>query len=177
MAFAVKLGILVIKAVTKPFAKKIKNTKDKDLQRLCINVGQFQNKYMTLVNLRMSGIKAKKVKPLTDEKALSLGSEIVSEGTILGVSGTLLALEYWRRDVTAEKKKKNLQKEKNARRKKKLLDLEAKFQPLYEKMEQLENEIKELKLKEEERNNNNKKQPTNINNSSWWTSWLVFERG
>ena len=44
-------------------------------------------------------------------------------------------------------------------------------------MEQLENEIKELKLKEEERNNNNKKQPTNINNSSWWTSWLVFERG
>ena len=43
MAFAVKLGILVIKAVTKPFAKKIKNTKDKDLQRLCINVGQFQN--------------------------------------------------------------------------------------------------------------------------------------
>ena len=70
-----------------------------------------------------------------------------------------------------------MQKEKNARRKKKLLDLEAKFQPLYEKMEQLENEIKELKLKEEERNNNNKKQPTNINNSSWWTSWLVFERG
>ena len=112
MAFAVKLGILVIKTVTKPFAKKIKNTKDKDLQRLCINVGQFQNKYMTLVNLRMSGIKAKKVKPLTDEKALSLGSEIVSEGTILGVSGTLLALEYWRRDVTAEKKRRTCKKKK-----------------------------------------------------------------
>ena len=73
---------------------------------------------ITLVNLRMSGIKAKKVKELPDEQALSLGAELVSEGVILGISGTLLALEYWRRDVVAEKKLKH-QKEKAERREKK----------------------------------------------------------
>eukprot|EP00943_MAST-04B_sp_MAST-4B-sp1_P005531 g5531.t1 len=98
MAFAVKLGILVVKAVTKPFAKRIKNTEDVRLQKLCKDVGQIQNKFMTLVNLRTSGIKAKKVKPLSDEQALVLGSELVSEGIILGISGVLLGIEYWRRD-------------------------------------------------------------------------------
>jgi hypothetical protein len=173
MAFAVKLGILVVKAVTKPFAKRIKNTEDIRLQKLCKDVGQFQNKMMTLVNLRMSGIKAKKVKPLADEQALVLGSELVSEGVILGVSGVLLGFEYWRREVIAEKKKKKLMKEKNARRNEKMLALEAKFKPLQEKLEQLENEIKILKSQQEKKKIN----VNNNNNNNSWTSWFIFEKG
>ena len=173
MAFAVKLGILVVKSVTKPFAKRIKNTQDKDLQHFCRRVGQAQNKMITLVNLRMSGIKAKKVKELPDEQALSLGAELVSEGVILGISGTLLALEYWRRDVVAEKKKLKHQKEKAERREKKRQELEARFQPLYDRISHLENEIETLKSKQE-RGSITPQKDTNSN--SWWTSWLIFEK-
>ena len=97
MAFAVKLGILVVKSVTKPFAKRIKNTQDKDLQHFCRRVGQAQNKIITLVNLRMSGIKAKKVKELPDEQALSLGAELVSEVLYLVSVG-----HYWRWNIGDE---------------------------------------------------------------------------
>ena len=173
MAFAVKLGILVVKSVTKPFAKRIKNTQDKDLQHFCRRVGQAQNKIITLVNLRMSGIKAKKVKELPDEQALSLGAELVSEGVILGISGTLLALEYWRRDVLAEKKKLKHEKEKAERREKKRQELEAMFEPLYDKISYLENEVETLKSNQERRSVNLQK---DTNSNSWWTSWLIFEK-
>ena len=173
MAFAVKLGILVVKSVTKPFAKRIKNTQDKDLQQFCRRVGQAQNKLITLVNLRMSGIKAKKVKALPDEQALSLGAELVSEGVILGISGSLLALEYWRRDFLAEKKKLKHEKEKAERREKKRQELEARFQPLYDRISYLENEVQNLKSNQERRSMTTQK---DTNSNGWWTSWLIFEK-
>ena len=65
------------------------------------------------------------------------------------------------------------EKEKAERREKKRQELEAMFEPLYDKISYLENEVETLKSKQEQRSVNVQK---DTNSNSWWTSWLIFEK-
>ncbi len=102
---AVKVFILVVKAVTKPFAKRVKVSEDPTVTKASIWVGRFMNRMSHRVNVMGLGHKIKKVKELSEKQAKSDGAEFISEGIILSISCSLLGVEYWRRGKADDYKK------------------------------------------------------------------------
>lgn len=56
--------------------------------------------------MRIMGFSAEAVKPLNEEVATQLGSELLGEATIFVVAGGCLMLEYWRQKVQQRRKER-----------------------------------------------------------------------
>ena len=71
MAF-VKVGILVLKQATKTLTKQLKTISEDDtiIRRTFLKYGQFHHEMTSRVQLRAMGHTVKKIKPLSEDKAL-----------------------------------------------------------------------------------------------------------
>ena len=138
---AVKVFILVVKAVTKPFAKRVKTSEDPNVIKTSIWVGRFMNRMSHRVNVMGIGHKIKKVKELSEKQARNDGAEFISEGIILSISCGLLGFEYWRRGK-ADDYKKALAKEQLALEKAKAkAEIEERFLLQEERILRLEERL------------------------------------
>lgn len=138
-----KVGVLVIKQLTKPLAKRAKSHAKASpvFASQCIRVGNVVNQFTHYVNVRMLGGRILKVKPLDDAVAVERGAEVLSEGLIIGVGALLITLEYARKDMIAAEK--DALKKRNERRKEKLrqLELNSRFAELRQEVLNLRNEV------------------------------------
>lgn len=128
-----KLGVLLVKSLAKPIAARAKTRAAEAgrLRDIAMSYGQFHHKFETSLMLRLSGHHAKRIKPLTDDKAVDLGASVLSEALIFSVGGTAIAIEYTRKEMVERRKKaqKELKrKEKEAVRKANMSALEAKVE-------------------------------------------------
>ncbi len=99
----IKVGLLLFKTIVKPVAKIIKNRAGKKplFRRACVWVGNVANRAAVRVNVGLAGGKVKKVKAISEDAAVSRGSEVLGESIIV-FAGTLgYAYEYRRKDEEA----------------------------------------------------------------------------
>eukprot|EP00559_Dactyliosolen_fragilissimus_P001871 CAMPEP_0184866136 /NCGR_PEP_ID=MMETSP0580-20130426/20980_1 /TAXON_ID=1118495 /ORGANISM="Dactyliosolen fragilissimus" /LENGTH=139 /DNA_ID=CAMNT_0027365637 /DNA_START=178 /DNA_END=597 /DNA_ORIENTATION=- len=100
-----------------------------------------------------AGYKIRDIKPLQEDKAVEMGSEILTEGFLFTVAGGLVVWEYNKskeKERLKEEKQRIHERNENAR-------LEAMIHGLDVRMVDLEQILKEVLL---QHNNNNKKQET-----------------
>ncbi|KAL7525584.1 hypothetical protein ACHAXR_001069 [Thalassiosira sp. AJA248-18] len=100
-----KLISLFIKTLAKPVAKQVKHqfVKQPITRSSLIWVGQTSNAVTTRMTIWSSGYKVRSISKLEEDKALSLGADILSESFLFAVSGGILVYEYNR---SSEKEKK-----------------------------------------------------------------------
>ncbi|XP_058958446.2 optic atrophy 3 protein homolog [Pocillopora verrucosa] len=123
-----KLASLAVKQISKPIANSLKTTaKQSDFFRkyVCIWPGQGYHWLETKVKMKLMGLAGpEKVPPLSEQKAVDVGAELLGESLVFGVAAALLFLEYRR----GQKKE------------------EAKEQKQNEKLFELHSQLKELEL-------------------------------
>jgi hypothetical protein len=197
-AVAVKLLILTVKTISKPFSKRLKDVaKDSEsFKGYCIKIGNFMNGFTHNVNIRFIGGKQIKLKPLGETEAISRGAEVVGEGFVYGVSICLLVAEYARRDYIKDIEAAEKAEKKAQRREKKDKALAEKFEHLTHQISILESKLQELEEQnhkwgkiaslqvlqarevgnsERKRTNTESKKIDNIEESkrtsTWWGSW------
>ena len=107
----IKLGALIIKTVTKPIAKGIRNrAKDNPtFKKICIGTGNLKHKIIYNFNKVVRNNK-KEYKQINESYAIEMGSEILSEMIIYTVGTGLIIGEYTYANI--KKKKAELAKKK-----------------------------------------------------------------
>ena len=143
-----KLLILTVKTISKPFSKRLKEVaKDSDkFKDYCITVGNFVNNFTHSVNVRFIGGRQIKLKPLGESEAISRGAEVVGEGFVFTVSMTLLLAEYARRDYTKGLEAEEKQRKKNERRLLKNAQVDLLFERLAKEIKVLRRKIEVLEV-------------------------------
>lgn len=109
-----KLGFLLVKQVSKPFAKfiaaKAKNSKVfRDW--VCMPIANGVNKMEVRMKFRAMNLgqgKVTKVPKLSEAKAVEQGSEILSEFIILSIASGILTWEYWKSSEKDKAKEEKL---------------------------------------------------------------------
>jgi len=163
----VKMGTLLLKQASKPFASNFKKYAHTSpaLQGLCMSLGRFWNRGTTRINMMTLGHKVKKVKPLSDEDAIIKGADLLGEGIVYSAAVAAVFLEYRRKDIEAdEKKQKALEKEAAQQ-----AALEARFKQIEDKIETL---AAALAAKEK----SSADAPSSSSSPSWLT-WLKLGGG
>ena len=145
-AVAVKLLILTVKTISKPFSKRLKEAakNSTSFKSTCIFVGNYVNSFTHNVNIRLIGGKQIKLKPLGEPEAISKGAEVVGEGFVYAVSLTLLVGEYARRDYIKDIESKEKAEKKAKRRVEKDAVLADKFDRLIKVLAVLSAKVERL---------------------------------
>jgi hypothetical protein len=145
-AVAVKLLILTVKTISKPFSKRLKDAarNSTSFKSTCIFVGNYVNSFTHNVNIRLIGGKQIKLKPLGEPEAISKGAEVVGEGFVYAVSLTLLVGEYARRDYIKDIESKEKAEKKAKRRVEKDAVLADKFDRLIKVLAVLSAKVERL---------------------------------
>ncbi|XP_054758867.2 putative OPA3-like protein CG13603 [Lytechinus pictus] len=103
----IKLGTLAVKQISKPMSKAIRNmARNSPFMRkyVCMPPAQFYHWLDVNLRMRILGLgKATEVKPLSNEAAVELGAEIISESFLFSVATGTIAFEYWRSSKKEEK--------------------------------------------------------------------------
>ncbi len=108
----IKVGALIVKSVSKPIAKKIKNSavKNPRVQSLMINCARLwhrgETRMQVFVGERQKGSQRKE---LNERAAIELGAELASEGFLLIVAIALLAFEATRNNAKEKDKKQEME--------------------------------------------------------------------
>lgn len=102
----IKLVGLLFQTLAKPVAKRIKVefSRNEVTRRVLIGLGQTAHHVTSRLTIWSAGFKVRSIALLEEEKAISLGADLVSETFLLTVSGTFLILEY-NRSKAGERKK------------------------------------------------------------------------
>mmetsp|Transcript_1879 Transcript_1879/g.2701 ORF Transcript_1879/g.2701 Transcript_1879/m.2701 type:complete len:192 (-) Transcript_1879:540-1115(-) len=150
-----KLGSLVLKTLAKPTAKKLRHTfqEYETTRAILVGLGQASHRLTSRMTIWSAGYKIRDIKPLQEDKAVEMGSEILTEGFLFTVAGGLVVWEYNKskeKERLKEEKQRIHERNENAR-------LEAMIHGLDVRMVDLEQILKEVLL---QHNNNNKKQET-----------------
>jgi optic atrophy 3 protein len=134
-----KLGGLLIRTVTKPFANQIAGQAKHNefLSKRCASIGQVIHQVMTRINVVSSGYRFVGVKPLPTEEAIAKGASFMSETIIFGVAGAVTTFEWLRTED--QKAKKEAEKAiKSAQEKKDLLDRLTKIEKRLDALAEIE---------------------------------------
>ncbi|TRY63060.1 hypothetical protein TCAL_07948 [Tigriopus californicus] len=111
-----KLGLLLIKQISKPIANGIaRRAKASRIFRtyVCIPTAQLFHWYDVKVRMRLLNLgKATVIPKLNEEKAIETGSQLLSEMIILGIASTVLIFEYNRSSEKEEAKQEQIEREK-----------------------------------------------------------------
>lgn len=113
-ALAYKFGSLAVRTAAKPLAKKFrKSAENSEFWRsVFIGYAQWQHRVEYNISIRMLGHPPSRVKPLEPERAVSVGSEMLSELFVLGVACAVIAAEYSRSKLSeGHKKEEAIEKE------------------------------------------------------------------
>uniref|UniRef100_A0A671EIE3 Outer mitochondrial membrane lipid metabolism regulator OPA3 n=1 Tax=Rhinolophus ferrumequinum TaxID=59479 RepID=A0A671EIE3_RHIFE len=104
-----KLLYLGIRQISKPLANRIKEAARRSeffKTYICLPPAQLYHWVEMRTKMRIMGFNAEAVKPLNEEVATQLGSELLGEATIFVVAGGCLMLEYWRQKVKQRRKER-----------------------------------------------------------------------
>ena len=122
----------------------------------------------TFVRLRLMGMKGKvESKPLSEERAVEMGSEIIGEAFLYSVAAAYIVFEYWR-STRKDKRHEEVQN-------REISDLHLQTQRLEGQVAQLQLTLESLKTELRthlESGNNDRSSSSNEHSdksSSWWT--------
>uniref|UniRef100_A0A0G4H139 OPA3-like protein n=1 Tax=Chromera velia CCMP2878 TaxID=1169474 RepID=A0A0G4H139_9ALVE len=110
----IKLGSLAIKQISKPIGTYVKNQAKNhpSFRRFCAGFAQGYHTFeqrLARVFYDQRSMRNIQVAPLSEERAINLGSEMLAEGIIFGIAGLALALEYRRSGEKENQKEQKLQ--------------------------------------------------------------------
>ena len=90
-----KLGFLLARTIAKPVANSIKSYAKTHprFKNGCIYLGQKIHNFDKRSKNKLNGIRTTHIDPLSDEKAIDLGAEVIGETFIFAVAGTILVIE------------------------------------------------------------------------------------
>ena len=107
------LLLVTVKTLSKPVAKQLKHqfVKQPITRNGLILFGQASHAISTRMTIWSSGYKVRSIAKIEDEKALTLGADLISEAFIFGVSGGIVVFEYNRsKEKETNKEAERLQK-------------------------------------------------------------------
>lgn len=135
-----KLVSLAVKQVSKPVAYSLKTAAKQSKffrKYVCIWPGQGYHWLETKVKMRLMGLSGPdKVQPLSEQKAVDVGSELLGESLIFGIATVMLVFEY-RRGQRKEETKEDLQNQK-------IIDLQNQVKELELTLETNSAQVREL---------------------------------
>lgn len=104
-----QLGYLFIRTIAKPVAITIKNRMKKhpSFKKGCLSMAQAYHRWERKMKVNMMGIKLANVQPLTEEKAIELGANMLSETILFTVAGALISVDFIRRSSKEKEKESN----------------------------------------------------------------------
>nr|ACO10305.1 OPA3-like protein CG13603 [Caligus rogercresseyi] len=115
-----KLGVLVIKQVSKPIAKSIADRARSSQffrSRVCIPTANLFHWYDVKVRMKSLNLgDVKNVPKLNEKNAIDTGAQILSEMIIFGIAAGILLLEMIRQSEKEEAKQEQILEEKDALR-------------------------------------------------------------
>jgi len=124
---AAKLGLVLIKQISKPIANGIANRARKSKtfrEYFCIPVAQFFHWYDVKVRMRVLNLgKVTSVPKMDDKKAIETGAQLLSEFILIAIGSAIVIWEYNRQSNKEEAKAEAVEKEK-AEQKSQITDLE-----------------------------------------------------
>ena len=134
-----KVGALAVKTLAKPVASRLKDKAQTPgvVQTLCVTYGQFHHNVGSRLSLRLLGHKATKIKPLSEDKAITLGSTIFSEVLVFAVGGALIVIEYTRKGWEDDEKKRVKEEKSAAKRQAQ----QARFEDLETRLGRMEQQL------------------------------------
>jgi hypothetical protein len=102
-----KLVSLAIKTLSKPVAKQFKASAENSpfWRNVFSKYAQWHYKVEYQITVRLLGHHARNVKPLDENAAVKLGSEVLSEAFVFAVAGGLVIFEYNRSSKSSAAKK------------------------------------------------------------------------
>jgi hypothetical protein len=105
-----KFGVLAIRTLSKPVANSIKRRciDHPRFRNGCISFAQWWHRMEVNFHIRLLGYEAKAVQPLSEEKAVQQGAEVLGEGIIFGIAASLLLIENFISSRKEEAKRKAL---------------------------------------------------------------------
>uniref|UniRef100_A0A6B2E9G6 Uncharacterized protein n=1 Tax=Phlebotomus kandelakii TaxID=1109342 RepID=A0A6B2E9G6_9DIPT len=137
---AAKLGVLLLKQISKPIANYMKNQAKKSpffRQYICMPPAQLYNWWEVKAKMWSMNLgKPVSVQPLNDAMAIELGANLLGETILFVIGAALLILEYTRQ---AQKESKNQEKVLQEK-----LELNLKLQELQFQAERHDAQIREL---------------------------------
>lgn len=133
-----QLGYLFVRTIAKPVATAIKNRMKKHpkFKKGCLTMAQAYHRWERQMKVNMLGIKILNVQPLTEEKAIELGANMLSESILFTVAGALIYVDFVRRSAR--------EKEKEANKVEAILDLQRELGTVKQLLIPLEQEHQEL---------------------------------
>jgi optic atrophy 3 protein len=104
-----QLGYLFVRTVAKPVATAIKNRMKKhpSFKRGCLQMAQAYHRWERRMKVHLMGIKLANVQPLSEEKAIELGANMLSETILFTVAGALIYVDFVRRSAKDKEKESN----------------------------------------------------------------------
>ncbi|CAB9500738.1 atrophy 3 protein homolog [Seminavis robusta] len=131
-----KIGTLFIKTLAKPVSKRIKKdfSRFEQTRRMLVGIGQLSNQVTSRMAIWSEGYTVRKINPLSDDKALTTGADLVGETFVLSVSVGTVIWEYNRSAEKARLKEEKLRATAKAERD----ALQANFLALDERLKALE---------------------------------------
>jgi len=113
---AAKLGLVLIKQISKPIANSIAGRARKSKlfrEYFCIPVAQFFHWYDVKVRMRVIGLgKVTSVPKLDEKKAIETGAQLLSEAILIAIGSAIVIWEYRRQSIKEEAKALAVEQEK-----------------------------------------------------------------
>merc|ERR1719266_1391863 len=137
-----KLAVITIRQAGRPLARMVENLANRSSafrKMVCLPLAQFYHHYEVKIRLAALNLgvgKVTKVTKLSEEKAVTQASEIISEATILGTVVVLLILEYRNRHAESEKAEAESKMESDEIRER-IFELETKLEENAEQIRKL----------------------------------------
>jgi len=136
----VKLGVLAVKQISKPIAIRIKlAAKNHQFVRRYFVIGpaQLYHRWETTAKMLMLGLgRPQTIQPLSEQAAVELGGDMLSEAIVFGIGAGALIFEYNRQSESAKRKEEALMD--------RLTDIESRLQDASMVAEQHAAEIRQL---------------------------------
>jgi len=138
----VKLGILLVKQISKPIANGVASRAEKSKafrNYVCIPIAQLFHLYDVKVRMRvlnLGKVSKEKVPKLNEKKAIETGAQLLSEFILVAVASIIVIYEYNRSMQKEEKKQIEIEQEKS--------DLKDRVQDLEFAVEKQSTQLKEL---------------------------------
>ena len=125
-----KLSTLLVKAIAKPLASRLKSESKRSpfIDRVFVGMGNSVHYFYARANVMASGYKFIGVKPLPHDQALRDGVAAFSESLVLGFSAVVIVFDYRRNAIknaakeVKMKMEKQYEKDKSKRRLKEIHD-------------------------------------------------------
>lgn len=147
---ASKLGVLVVRTLSKPLAARIKAhvAAHPELEPLCVGLGQVTHRLSATLTVLAAGHRTVEVKPLDRPTALNRGADVVGEAVVFSVAGATIIFEVTRsryKSAAAELAREEAQRAKDEAAAAELAALREDLQLAKERLERMEADVRAVR--------------------------------